>query len=103
MMNTVLMFDSFVAVLALLIGVLLHKWFNDRRIGEAGSIAKRIIEQAERDAEASKRAAELEAKEVALKLRTELEGEARRRDREVQQIEQKVLAKEEELARKLEQ
>ena len=48
-MNTVLMFDSIVAVLSLLIGVLLHKWFNDRRIGDAGSVAKRIIEQAERD------------------------------------------------------
>src|SRR5919197_5583425 len=103
MMNTVLMFDSFVAVLALLIGVLLHKWFNDRRVGEAGGIAKRIIEQAERDAQAARRAAELEAKEAALKLRAELEAEARRRDREVQQVEQRVLSKEEELARKLEQ
>src|SRR4051812_6672171 len=103
MMNSLVMFDSVVAVLALLIGVLLHKWFTDRRIGEAGSVAKRIIEQAERDAHAATRAAELETKEAALKLRTELEIEARKRDREVQQVEQRVLAKEEELARKLDQ
>ena len=102
-MNSLMVYDSIVAVLALLVGVLLHKWFNDRRIGEAGAIAKRIVEQAERDAEASKRAADLEAKEAALKLRSELEVEARRRDREVQQVEQRVLAKEEELARKLDQ
>ena len=102
-MNSLVMFDSVVAVLALLVGVLLHKWFNDRRLGEAGSVAKRIIEQAERDAQAGKRAAELEAKETALKLRTEVEAEARKRDREVQQVEQRVLAKEEELARKLDQ
>jgi ribonuclease Y len=97
------MFDSIVAVLALLVGVLLHKWFNDRRVGEAGAVARRIVEQAERDAQATKRTAELESKEAALKLRTEIEADARRRDREVQQIEQRVLAKEEELARKLDQ
>ena len=102
-MNSLVMFDSIVAVLALLVGVLLHKWFNDRRVGEAGVVARRIIEQAERDAQANKRTAELEAKEAALKLRSELETEARRRDREVQQVEQRVLAKEEELARTLEQ
>src|SRR5688572_32895538 len=103
MMNSLFVFDSIVAVLALLVGVLLHKWFNDRRVGEAGAVARRIVEQAERDAQAAKRAAELEAKEAALKLRTEVEAEARRRDRDAQQIEQRVLAKEEELARKLDQ
>jgi ribonuclease Y len=103
MMSSLVMFDSIVAVLALLVGVLLHKWFNDRRVGEAGAVARRIVEQAERDAQATKRTAELESKEAALKLRTEIEADARRRDREVQQIEQRVLAKEEELARKLDQ
>jgi ribonucrease Y len=102
-MNSLVVFDSLVAVLALLIGVLLHKWFNDRRLGEAGVVAKRIIDQAERDAATAKRTAELEAKESALKARSEIEAETRRRDREVQQIEQRVLAKEEELARKLDQ
>jgi len=102
-MNSLLVFDSLVAILALVVGFLLHKWFNDRRVGEAGAVARRIVEQAERDAQTAKRSAELEAKEVALKLRTEVEAEARRRDREVQQIEQRVLAKEEELARKLDQ
>jgi ribonucrease Y len=103
MMNSLLVFDSLVAILALVVGFLLHKWFNDRRIGEAGAVARRIVEQAERDAQTAKRSAELEAKEAALKLRAEVEAEARRRDREVQQIEQRVLAKEEELARKLDQ
>jgi ribonucrease Y len=103
MMNSLMVFDSVIAVLALLIGVLLHKWFNDRRLGEASVVAKRIIDQAERDAAAAKRTAELESKESALKARSEIEAETRRRDREVQQIEQRVLAKEEELARKLDQ
>ncbi len=102
-MNSLLVFDSLVAILALVVGFLLHKWFSDRRIGEAGAVARRIVEQAERDAQTAKRSAELEAKEAALKLRTEVETDARRRDREVQQIEQRVLAKEEELARKLDQ
>jgi ribonuclease Y len=103
LLNSLMVFDSIVAVLALLIGVALHKWFNDRRVGDANAVAKRIVEQGERDAQTAKRAAELEAKEAALKLRTDAEAESRRRDREIQQIEQRVLAKEEELARKLDQ
>jgi len=102
-MDSLMIFDSIVAVLALLIGVVLHKWFTDRRIGDANTAAKRIVEQGERDADALRRTAELAAKEASLQARTELEAEARRRDREVQQIEQRVLAKEEELARKLDQ
>ncbi|HEX5815713.1 MAG TPA: Rnase Y domain-containing protein, partial [Methylomirabilota bacterium] len=103
MMQPYAIVDSVIGIVALLLGILLHKWFTDRRIGEAGTVARRIVEQAERDAEAAKRTAELESKETALKLRTELEAEARRRDREMQQVEQRVLSKEEELARKLDQ
>jgi ribonuclease Y len=103
MMQPYAIVDSVIGIVALLLGILLHKWFTDRRIGEAGAVARRIVEQAERDAEAAKRTAELESKETALRLRTELEAEARRRDREMQQVEQRVLAKEEELARKLDQ
>jgi ribonuclease Y len=103
MMGSLVIFDSVVAILALLIGVLLHKWLHDRRVGEANAVARRIVEDARRDAETAKRAAELESKEEALKLRSELEAETRRREREIQQVEQRVLAKEEELARKLDQ
>jgi ribonuclease Y len=98
-----LILDSVIAVLALLIGFLLHKWFSERKIGEATARAEAIVRDAEREADTRKRTAELEAKEAALKARTALEEESRRREREIQQLEQRVVAKEEELARRLEQ
>src|SRR5215831_2352057 len=90
-----------VAVAALAVGFFLHKSVSDRRVGEANVRAKRIIDDAERDAESRRRTADLEAKETTLKARSEFETETRRREREIQQIEQRILAKEEQLARKL--
>jgi len=95
--------DSFIAVLALVLGFILHKWISDRKLGDASQRAERIIQDAERDAVNRRKTADLEAKEAALKVRTDLEAESRRREGTVQQIEQRVLSKEEELARKLDQ
>src|SRR5438093_16344 len=102
------------ALLASFVGYLLHKSFSDRRIGGAEREAKRIVETAqrhaetrlqniERDAETRRRSLELEARESTLKARTAFDEETRKREREIHAIEQRILAKEEELARKLEQ
>src|SRR2546421_101251 len=90
-----------VAIVALLVGFVLQKLISERKLGEAGARATRIVGDAERDAEARHRSAELEAKEIVLKVRGEFEHEVRRREREIQQIEQRILGKEEQLARKL--
>ena len=103
-----------VAALALAVGYLIHKTSTDRRIGGAEREAKRIVDTAERDvaaraaaserdAETRRRSLELEARESTLKARTAFDDETRKREREIQSIEQRILAKEEELARKLEQ
>ncbi len=94
--------DSLIAIVALLIGFFLHKWFTEKRLGETGLRAQRIVEDAARDAESRKKAADLEVRETTLKARAELETESRRREREIAQVEQRILAKEEQLARKLE-
>src|SRR5256886_15145729 len=90
-----------VAIVALLVGFVLQKLISERKLGEAGARATRIVGDAERDAEARHRTAELEAKEIVLKARGEFDTEVRRRERDIQQIEQRILAKEEQLARKL--
>ncbi len=95
--------DSIIAVLALVLGFILHKWISERKIGDASTQAERIIRDAERDAANRLKTAELEGKEAALKARTQLEEESRHREGKIQQIEQRVLSKEEELARKLDQ
>src|SRR2546426_835978 len=100
MMESLAWFDSLVGLLSLLIGVLLHKWFTDRRLGDAGVAAKRIVAEGQREADGIRKAAELEAREAALKMRSALEEDARRSERELKQVEQRIIAKEEDLARK---
>src|SRR5712691_9571440 len=95
--------DAVFAIVGLVVGFVLYKWFSERKIGEVRTRAETLIREAERDAETRRRTAELEAKETALKARTVFEDETRRREREIQQIERRVLAKEEDLARKLDQ
>ena len=102
-MSGILLFDSVVAVIALVVGFFLHKVFIDRRLGDAQQSARRIMEVAEREADARLKAAELQVKENELKVRTELEGEARRREQEIATVERRILAKEEQLARKLDE
>jgi ribonuclease Y len=96
-----LVIASVIAVLALLIGFLLQKWFTDKRLGEAGERAERIVGEAQREAENRKKSSDLEVREATLKARAEFETETRRREREIQQVEQRVIGKEEQLARKL--
>jgi ribonuclease Y len=92
-----------VTVVALVVGMLVHKQLTDRKVGSAGAQAERIIGTAEREAEARHKTAELEAREMVLKARGEFDVEVRRREREMQQIEQRILTKEEQLARRLEE
>ncbi|MBI4593497.1 MAG: ribonuclease Y [Candidatus Rokubacteria bacterium] len=92
-----------VAVAAFVVGYLLQKWVSDKKVGEASVRAERIVGDAQRDADARHKSAELEAREIVFKARSELDAEIRRREREIQQIEQRILGKEEQLARKLEE
>src|SRR5437667_183668 len=95
--------DAIFAIVGLVVGFVLYKWFSERKIGEARARAETLVREAERDADNRRKTADLDAKEAALKARSASEEEARRRHREIEQIEQRVLAKEEGLARKLDQ
>src|SRR5260370_7311298 len=87
----------------LVAGVALHKVLTDRRIGTAEVRARRVVEDAQREADTRRKTAELEAREIALKTRAELDEETRRRQREIQQVEQRIVQKDEQLTRKLDQ
>lgn len=94
------------AVIALLIGVLcgylLRKYLAEARIASAEEAARRIIEEAQKEADAKKREAILEAKEEIHQMRTDAERENRERRNEIQRQERRLLQKEEALDRKLE-
>ncbi|MFW0966688.1 MAG: ribonuclease Y [Thermacetogeniaceae bacterium] len=94
------------AVIALLLGVLfgylLRKYLAEAKITSAEEAAKRILEEAEKETEARKREAILEAKEQIHIMRTEADRENRERRNEIQRLERRYLQKEESLDRKME-
>src|SRR3989442_10611571 len=98
-----LILDSVIAVLALRLGFIPQKGIRGGKVGDASNRAEPIIQAAERDAANRRKTADLESQEPALKARTAFEAESRKREISIQQMEQRVLSKEEELARKLDQ
>src|SRR5690349_5150576 len=60
-----------------------------------------LLDEARRDAEATRREASVEARELAVKLRSEVEAELRERRDALLKIEERVLAKEDDIDRKL--
>lgn len=84
-------------------GFLYRKQIAEKRFGEAEILARQVVENAEKQAEAKKREALLEAKEEAHRLRSDFEKEVRDRRGEIQRLERRVMQKDETLERKLEQ
>ena len=92
------------AVVGLAIGIgagyFVRKNISEAKIGEADSLAKNIIDQANKDAEKMKKEKLLEAKEEIHKFRSDAEKENRERRSELQKYERRVIQKEESLDRK---
>ena len=92
------------AVVGLAIGIVAgyftRKNISEAKIGEADSLAKNIIDQANKDAETIKKEKLLEAKEEIHKFRNDAEKENRERRNELQKYERRVIQKEESLDRK---
>ena len=79
MLQAFWVFDSVLIIIAFVLGVFIYKWLSDKKVGDASERARQIVTAGEREAEARRRAADLEAKEAALKVREDLEAETRRR------------------------
>src|ERR1043166_8201110 len=71
------------------------------RLAAARRTRQLLISEAKRDAEALRREAQTEAREAAVKIRAEIEQEISGRRTETMKIEERVLAQEEEIDRKL--
>ncbi|MEW6625015.1 MAG: ribonuclease Y [Bacillota bacterium] len=89
------------AAVSLIIGYFIRKYIAEAKITSAEEAAKRIMEEAEKEAEGKKRESLLEAKEEVLKLRNELERENKERRNELQRLERRLLQKEESLDKKI--
>jgi ribonucrease Y len=97
--------DVVVAVIALAAGsgatVVALRFLGITRLDAARRERSRLLEEARRDAEATRREAGIEAREQAVKLRAELEAELRERRDAVVKIEERVIAQEDDIARKI--
>ena len=89
--------------LALLAGVVLQRQITTRRLGDVAQHGRRVLEEAERNAETRLKDAAIEAKEVVYRARTELEQEIRERQKEIQGLERRLSQKEEQVSRRLDQ
>jgi len=89
-------------LVALAGGYLVRKYIAEAKIASAEEAAKKILEEAEKGAEAKKRESILEAKEETHRIRHEMEKEVRDRRNELQRLERRLVQKEETLDRKLE-
>ena len=93
-----------VALVALLVGVgvgvFLHRRSETRRLGSAQSQAEKVSKAATSEAENTKRNAEIEAKEIVFRAKSEAERESRDRISELQKQQERLLKREENLERK---
>ncbi len=89
-------------VIAFFAGIAYRKRVSEREISSAEEEAKRIINDAIKNAESKKREALLEAKEEIHNNRTEYEREVKERRNELQKQERRLQQKEENLDRKTE-
>ncbi|WP_240375382.1 ribonuclease Y [Bacillus piscicola] len=91
-----------VAAACFLIGYFVRKSIAEAKIVSAEQAAKQITDDAEREAEASKKVVILEAKDEAHQIRAEAEEDLRERRNEIQKQENRLMQKEEILDRKSE-
>ncbi|PGZ96875.1 ribonuclease Y [Bacillus pseudomycoides] len=95
-----LLISILLAIVSAVVGFFVRKSIAEAKINGAANEAKRIVEDANRQAEALKKEALLEAKDEIHTLRTEAELEIRDRRNELQKQENRLMQKEENLDRK---
>lgn len=92
----------FVSMVCVYIGYLIRKRLAESKVSNAEGLAQKILIEAEKEAETKRREVVLEAKDVLYQNRAEFEKETRDRRHELQSLEKRLLAREENLERRLE-
>ncbi len=87
-------------IVGIVVGYLIRKSIAEAKISSAEALAKQIVEEAHRNADATKKEALLEAKDENYRLRQQTEEELRERRLELQKQENRLMQKEENLDRK---
>ena len=91
----------FVVVVCLYIGYLIRKHLAESKVVNAENLAKKIVAEAEKEAETKRREVLLEVKDSLYQSRADFEKETKDRRLEMQNIEKRLLSREENLDRRL--
>lgn len=89
------------AVVFFLLGYFIRKRYATKKLKNAEERAKKTLENAVNEADKVRRGAELEAKDLLLKMRTEFEHESKIRRQELNVFEKRLMQKEENFDRKV--
>lgn len=79
-----------IAIIGLVIGVFWHKQIVARRMGDADLLAKRIVEEARKEAQAQKKEIILQGQDDLFHQKREMENDLREREREVKAKERRL-------------
>lgn len=93
---------SAIFLIGILLGYLIRKIFAEIKVKTAESLAKRIVLEAEKEAENKKKEALLESKESLYKIKAEFEKETHGKRNEVHLLEKRILQREENLEKRIE-
>lgn len=83
------------ALIGIVIGIIIRKNISESKIGSAEEEAKRLVDEAVKDAETKKKEILVEAKDEAHKMRNEYERENKERRNEILRNEKRLIKKEE--------
>ncbi len=89
------------ALISVCIGYALRKYAAERKIQDAETRVKHILEEAYKQKEERHRSAELEAKDLLYKMRQDFEQETKDRRHEISNLEKRLAQKEENIDRRL--
>ena len=87
-------------IVGLILGYLFRRFTSEKLINGAENHAKKIVDDAVKEAETKKKEKLVEAKEEAHRLRQECDRENRERRNEIQKLERRLISKEENLDKK---
>ena len=91
-----------IALISLFLGYFLRRYVAERKIQDAETKAKNILEQVKKEAQDKRREVELEAKDLLYRMRQDFEHSTQARRQEISNLEKRLAQKEENIDRRLE-
>src|SRR3989338_1906741 len=100
-MLTTIIFSIVTALISVCAGYLLRRYIAEKKIQDAETQARHILEQAKKEAQDRRREIELEGKDLLYRMRQDFERSTQDRRQEITNLEKRLAQKEENIDRRL--